>query len=47
MEGIIMITKELIKEQLKGSLEVIIVTFTVIIGLILSVELVAETLLSS
>ncbi len=38
-----MFSKEIIKEQLRGSLEVIIATFAVIIGLILSVGLVAET----
>jgi predicted nucleic acid-binding Zn ribbon protein len=36
-------SREIIKEQLRGSIEVIVVTFAVIIGLILSVELVAET----
>ena len=37
-------SREIIKEQLRGSIEVIVVTFAVIIGLILSVELVADTI---
>ena len=39
-----MITKETIKEQLRGSLEVIIATFALIIGSILSVIIVADTI---
>ena len=39
-----MITKEEIKEQLRGSLEVIVGTAAVIIGLILAVELIANTI---
>ncbi len=39
-----MITRAAIKDQLRGSLEVIIATFAVIAGVILSVALVAATI---
>ncbi len=39
-----MITKETIKEQLRGSLEVVLATFALIIGSILSVIIVADTI---